>query len=130
MSKFFDHTNHKALWQWLAETGEVDRMNWPRWKTKGGDVEDCLLHNFACAYTHPKLGCLSCPLEVSEDLTTDEEACLGGLLKKWVTAGNQLKELEKNKDYNYRAYIEMKHTLQSIAMRIAELPAKPGIKTK
>ena len=27
----FDHTNHKKLWNWLAENPDKEKSDWPEW---------------------------------------------------------------------------------------------------
>ena len=76
----FNHTAHKALWNWLAETGEDSRSKWPEWKENGGEHEAIASGCFACEYSNFRG---KCPLaNRCNGFIAD---CLGGLYLNWRT---------------------------------------------
>lgn len=51
MENVFDHTNHKRMWQWLAENPGKEKDEWPKWEFNGGHIPEALNDCFACDYT-------------------------------------------------------------------------------
>ena len=107
MNIMFDHTNHKKLWNWLAENPEMEKEDWPEWEDNGGSVLWVFYHCFACGYA--KLECSACPLIwPSGRCLTDN-----GIYEKWA-----------NK------CAEDPETRKELARQIANLSVKKGIKIK
>lgn len=108
----FNHTAHKALWDWLAENPDREKEDWIGWEENGGDIDfdvenDC----FACEYTvSENLGephycdCDKCPLD------WEAEDCLSGLYGEWS-----------------KAKFYQKSSCSRLARQIANLPVKPGV---
>ena len=70
---------HRALWDWLAETGADDKSEWPGWADYVGDAyNDC----FACELIAGR--CLPCPIEWPDG------SCVApndtGLFDRWAFA--------------------------------------------
>lgn len=60
---------HVALWEWLAETGDEDKIEWPQWAWNGGPYRHAKNLCFACARTTGKwhdLRCDECPIRWAE----------------------------------------------------------------
>lgn len=114
----FNHTAHKALWNWLAENPDKVKDDWPEWEENGGSI--LYIHNdcFACEYatrTKPNWTqkCPYCPLEwpINDEgdrycIDSDE---LTGLFIDY---------LEASSNPDLRA---------TFALQIANLPVKPGV---
>lgn len=70
MAKKTYHDGHKALWNWLAETGDRSKINAPVWQDPKYAhllTEKVMCnHCFACHgrnYNHETNSCLKCPVE-------------------------------------------------------------------
>ena len=110
--RVFNHTAHKELWNYLAENPTKQKEDWPEWKINGGKYSNVEYHCFACEFT---IGgtCCDCPLIWPSDCCTDGYNTNNyGLYKKWAKEGISLEERT------------------SLALKIANLPVKKGIKTK
>lgn len=86
------HTLHRALWNWLANTGNSSKVDWPGWEDNGGNVPgDILCDCFAChkaSHDGAHCKCNECPLEWPLNLD-DEPRCIGrGLFDEWEDAEN------------------------------------------
>ena len=78
------HKLHKELWDWLAETGDWFKPNWPGWDKLDDLVTN---HCFACEYTlliendpdwsSPE--CKSCPIDWGQPYCDEN----GTLFAKW-----------------------------------------------
>lgn len=87
----FNHTAHKALWDWLSKNPKGLKNEWPGWKRNGGKYSDMPCDCFACganddysrALHYGKLysSCGYCPLYDNR-----HKDCLGGLYEKWIYA--------------------------------------------
>ena len=110
----FDHTNHKKLWNWLAENPDKDKEDWPEWKKNGGGVEESIRHCFACAYeaVHNEDSCHTCPLIWPHNYEGDF-VCDGmdGLWANWYESEGDIADRTK------------------YALQIANLPVKDGVET-
>lgn len=66
MSKIFNLTAHKALWNWLSMNPEKEKQDWPGWKKNGGKCEKQSSNCFACEWSIGVLLkepiCTNCPL--------------------------------------------------------------------
>lgn len=102
----FNHTGHKELWNYLAENPTEWKEDWPGWEVNGGEYSKVDSNCFACEFT---IGgtCHDCPL------IWPSGCCTGycGLYKKWAEVGISLEERT------------------SLALKIANLPIRNGIKT-
>ena len=98
-TKIFQWTHHKSLWLWLAENPEKKKSQWPRWRHRGGDVDEVSLECFACDGCDD---CDSCPLVWSNVICGDSE------FGQW----------------EYTDDLELRSTL---ALTIAYLPVKPRV---
>lgn len=65
--KVFNHTAHKALWNWLSMHPRETKSCWPAWDFNGGKVKEVEHNCFACEYA---MGvflqqpiCVNCPLD-------------------------------------------------------------------
>lgn len=127
MSKTFDYTNHRALWNWLAESGALYKESWPEWEENGGKTTACFCRCFACDYSNDS--CEECPLDIPVELVTDEHSCLGGLYRAWFDTCTKIESLEALGKDNGEHYEDLKKQLMQTAKQIAELPVKDGVKT-
>ena len=50
------------LWEWLAETGAMMKLYWPKWKEYGYANCDCFLCEYGFRKKHSDT-CLNCPLK-------------------------------------------------------------------
>ena len=110
----FNHTAHKALWNWLAENPDKNKEDWPEWEENGGERPRILCGCFACESVARK-GCDSgsrCPLEWPIHNNMGFTSCIyGGLFEQWGDA-----------------IISSPAQLRSdLARQIANLPVKPGV---
>lgn len=119
----FNQTAHKALWTWLAEEGSkliptsavMLKTKWPEWWFNGGHISRAVHCCMACQYAHTirkkSKQCRYCPLSVRGN--TSNSDCLSGLYIEWEEAveWNHVEEAKK------------------IALKIANLPVKKGVKT-
>ena len=111
MSVKFDHTNHKKLWNWLAENPDKNKTDWPEWKHNGGEVEKVLSNCFACDYVDKKeLSCDDCPLD-------------------WPITGNMMKVCSNSLFGVWGLAPFGSHLAAELASQIANLPVKGGIET-
>lgn len=104
----FDWTNHKKLWNWLAENPTKTKYDWIGWKHNGGYIYIDTIDSecFACDYANSV--CKFCPLKVSNNSFF---TCLDGLYEDWGISGS----------YN---------EVSEIALKIAKLSVKEGVLTK
>ena len=104
--RIFNHTAHKELWSYLAENPTKQKEDWPEWKVNGGKYSSVDGNCFACEFTTDST-CCDCPL------IWPGGWCAGcyWLYKKWAEEDISLKERT------------------SLALQIANLPVKKGIKT-
>lgn len=65
MERVFNHTAHKALWNWLSENPDKEKSDWPGWEWNGGKHKDTRTNLcFACMYDNEIEGyCYNCPLD-------------------------------------------------------------------
>ena len=124
----FNQTAHKTLWTWLAEKGSkriptsatMLKTKWPGWERNGGNIPHAAHCCMACQYAHTirkkskqyyRLPCRYCPLSIRGN--TVKSDCLSGLYIEWEEAveWNDIEEAKK------------------IALKIANLPVKKGVKT-
>ena len=118
MSIKFDHTNHKKLWNWLAENPDKEKTDWPEWEKNGGRVKRVRSNCFACEYAEGRTCedervdlCEDCPL-VWHLKGVDKPRCnlSSGLWSAWFWENT----LKKRGEY---------------ALQIANLPVKDGVET-
>ena len=113
MSIKFDHTNHKKLWNWLAENPDKEMYDWPEQNKRYENNEH--LSNFACIYRNQVSAyrnCISCPLIWPENKNSTRNCydANSGLFNKYFYS-RDLKERSK------------------YAFQIANLPVKDGVET-
>ena len=106
----FNHTAHKALWNWLAENPGKQKIDWPGWVINGHEdnINYCY-YCFACDYDDEIFGdCEACPLQ-----WPDKPGCgeCANLYVRWYKRTASV--IEKSK----------------LAQQIANLPVKEGVKT-
>ena len=109
----FDHTNHKKLWNWLAENPDKEKSDWPEWKENGWEIKRAVSLCFACDYVkHNCLLCYECPLIWPENKNSTRNCydANSGLFNKYFYS-RDLKERSK------------------YAFQIANLPVKDGVET-
>jgi hypothetical protein len=60
---------HKELWAWLSKHPKANKIDWPRWKHNGGDIEKvdscCFACEWRCKQSYPfslRLVCELCLL--------------------------------------------------------------------
>lgn len=104
--KVFNHTAHKALWQWLSEKPGKEKWEWPGWiDVKDVDMSD-YGYCFACQAADDSLE-NPCPLEHEYvDCSTGE--CLNGLYIQWRCAKGRERA--------------------TLARQIRDLPVREGVK--
>ena len=106
----FNHTAHKKLWKYLEDNPEMEKDDWPGWKSNGGGIIDTTVNLcFACDYCYT--ACSYCPLLWSKVKGEGRVCHSGGLYKKWYTS----EDIE---------------TRSSLARQIANLPVKEGVETE
>jgi len=110
----FNHTAHKALWNWIADNTKEgswpNKLSWPGWEGNGGKYARNKNTCFACEYTLSLEGkpyCPRCPL-----VWPDLDGCL-------TTQGIGLYDLWECADST--------EIRQYISLRIANLPVKDGV---
>ena len=59
-AKYFHHTAHKALWNWLSKNPKRYKAEWPGWSRNGGKVYLGMSACLACNYS--AYDCKGCPL--------------------------------------------------------------------
>ncbi|MBP2663523.1 MAG: hypothetical protein H6Q71_1471 [Firmicutes bacterium] len=98
--KPFQYTQHKALWNWLADNPDKRKQQWPGWQCYA--MGDC----FACEYDY-LLGdsCINCPLVWPGKFCNGDS---NGLFIKW----SRTNDLQKRSE---------------LAKQIANLPVKDGV---
>ena len=111
MSIKFDHTNHKKLWNWLAENPDKNKADWPEWEKNGGGVKRVQSNCFACEYVEERNAyCDECPLDwpFPEGML---HVCSNSLFGRWGLAlhGSDL--------------------VSNLALQIANLSVKDGVET-
>lgn len=86
------HTLHRALWNWLANTGDFSKVDWPGWEDNGGNVPgDILCNCFAChkaGHDGSNCKCNECPLEWPLNHYGEQRCVSGGLYDDWEDCGN------------------------------------------
>ena len=105
-TRVFNHTAHKKLWTWLSENPEMDKDDWPEWEVNGGEYSEVESHCFACEFILDGT-CCDCPL------IWPCKSCIkrNGLYRRWASICTSSEERT------------------SLALQIANLPVKEGIKT-
>lgn len=101
----FNHTDHKKLWNWLAENPGKKKADWPGWKGMS-DEELPLNLCFACSYLEKLLGfdellCSKCPL-----VWENSGGCMDG-------------------DTSYFRWLDKRRPVS--AKEIRDLPLRPGV---
>jgi hypothetical protein len=112
MSKVFQWTKHKELWQWLADNPEMNKEDWPGWKCSGGTIEDTSGYEcFACEYIGelPYSARCNCPLIWPDNHKVEANDCMGrqGLYRSWENS--------------------TRDTRVSLAKTIRDLPVREGV---
>ena len=122
MSIKFDHTNHKKLWNWLAENPDKNKEDWPEWAENGGNVSSyrspfCLACESVNSVNNDERDCDLCPL-IWPPNSYGDRVCDGknGLWLVWDGFGKS----ESEEDRIIRS---------KIALQIANLPVKDGVET-
>lgn len=129
MEKVFDRTNHKKMWQWLAENPGKDKDEWPEWEFNGGSVPGALNDCFACEYTKDLYSdpwgktryvpdCNLCPLV-------------------WLEEGEITQFMCEGEDSPYLLWMSFEtepctypEELTEKALEVKNLPVREGVKTK
>lgn len=114
--KYFHHTAHKALWNWLSRGDNRTKEAWPGWQGEGGKVQggEKIFHCLACKYGYffginDTTRCKNCPL-----IWPDGVTCITGgdpLYCRWYDA------MEKG---NFKLG-------RKLAAQIRDLPIKEGV---
>ncbi len=67
----------RELWEWLSLNPEKEKHSWPRWKSNGGDISDCINHCPLCSWifqeyknTQPSTCETYCPIKWSGENTS------------------------------------------------------------
>jgi hypothetical protein len=104
----FNHTAHKALWNWLAENPDKNKEHWPGWWANGGQYHIVRLECFSCEVCNVK--CSLCPL-IWPDKLEDYQICGndGSLFNRW---------------YKEKTNASLRTEL---ALQIANLPVREGV---
>lgn len=123
----FNHTAFKSMWIWIALN--IHRMKlsfplqmkraWPKWKRNGGAIPDALFFCMACDYAkemnfrsnNKSNYCKYCPLSVKGN--GPATPCLAGLYRDWE---------------HVATWGPIEHA-RGLAIKIAKLPVKKGVKT-
>lgn len=124
----FNQTAHESLWTWIAEKGSklipmsaiILKTKWPEWQFNGGNISKATYGCMACQYAYTirkkskqyyNNACRYCPLSIRGNGTGSK--CLSGLYSEWKDSV-EWNDAEK---------------AQKIALKIANLPVKKGVKT-
>ena len=81
----FNHTGHKALWDWLSKNPNKTKGGWEGWKYNGGQYEVSENFCFACEYDleNSDGDCSCCPLVYPNDIKCGESIL--SLYQGWVS---------------------------------------------
>ena len=113
--RVFNHTAHKALWDWLSKTPDKGKAEWPEWTVNGGSVRRPRNKCFACQYAKlPNsniINCDKCPLLWPK---SDYFCCTDDIYDDWYSA------IERG---NYKV-------ASLLAEEIRDLPVREGVKCK
>ena len=91
----FNHTAHKALWDWLARNPTAEKREWPMWSM----YDDAYTWSrcFACKYALGAAGlchCEHCPLQwpITDSAldAEDEDPCTSYLYMAWFNANTAI----------------------------------------
>ena len=109
--RIFNHTAHKALWDWLSKNPKKNKHDWPGWRYNGGDLEVGINGCFACESTvcDGRIDCARCPLIWPKGSDSD---CEDDIYHDWRFA----KEVG-----NYKVSA-------LLAEEIRDLPVRDGVK--
>jgi len=107
--KVFNHTAHKALWNWLSKHPGKNKNDWPGWEYNKGKVSRVRSSCFACEYAGNRPGCAECPLDWGIG-----EFCSTGAFYEWE------KEFKR----------ECFDKLTIFAAQIRDLPVREGVVCK
>ena len=111
MSIKFDHTNHKKLWNWLAENPNKNKEDWPDWYKNGGSVKRAVPLCFACDYVERnRLSCYECPID-------------------WPISGYMMRVCSNSLFGMWGLAPFGSHLASELASQIANLPVKDGVET-
>ena len=110
--RIFDHAAHMALWNWLSNNPEEDKINWPGWKHNGGVYSKVANYCFACEYAKHanRIECDECPVIWPKENKDCEEDIYNDWRSAIVRGSYQVASL--------------------LAEEIRDLPVKPGVKCK
>lgn len=81
----FNHTAHKALWNWLAANPDKSKHDWPEWQFNNGTFKRIYNLCFACDFIIDiEGGCHDCPL-IWPPRDDGQSKCdgFGGLYHDW-----------------------------------------------
>ena len=117
MEKVFNHTAHKALWNWLSKNPDKEKIEWPGWEWNGGKYDDSIRNGcFACMYTfnpyEGNINCHKCPV-----IWPDNIRC--NYCNEEGYVGLYIKYMEENLDFPRRS---------ELAAQIRDLPVREGVK--
>lgn len=111
----FNHTAHKALWDWLAKNPDKEKREWPGWKKNGGQFANSEFDCYACDYTEKnRTGCTKCPLT---GWGGDGDSCMG------EQGGNLYGQRISCSTTDLKRRSEL-------AEKIRDLPVRPGVRCK
>ena len=123
--RIFNHTAHKALWDWLSKNPEKQKWDWPEWEENGGLYPIATNFCFACNYSlvgyddlfDAKELCKCCPLEWPgadlKNIEPDSSPCEDSIYGRW----------RKKHDYS-KSYAEA----SMLSEQIRDLPIRNGVK--
>lgn len=110
---------HREMWSWLSRQPNKGKMNWPRWKCNGGDVE--VVHQL----------CFMCVFEMSLD-AADKDSCVYNCPLSWGNPSAKFKSgccylKTKTRELGCGIYIRWSATndlnkRRQLAWAIANLP--------
>lgn len=86
--RYFNHSAHKALWNWLAKHPDCVKSLWPGWEHNGGKIRHHRHWCLACGITDVTRNSLNnCHIECGCPLTGwGQERCdhSGALFARWI----------------------------------------------
>ena len=115
--KYFHHTAHKALWNWLSMGDDRTKEAWPGWKQNGGKIQGEVNTSYCMACKYDKyfgnvdsIRCKNCPLVWPYGVTCMDSSN-NNLYCKWYNA-------MENGSFKFG---------RKLAAQIRDLPVKEGV---
>ena len=109
----FNHTAHKAFWNWLSKNPTKGKEEWPGWEENGGSLDCGNSYCFACEYAmrDGRVDCGGCPLMWPKGAYS---VCEDDIYGDWCSARDR---------GSYQV-------ASLLAEEIRDLPVKPGVRCK